>query len=394
MSSMEPLDFLQSIAGFMQAGKPGTDLSKIKLGTVDPAYIASTFPGTLPRITFDGETTMSTKTYPVMSPYWPQASDRVILVPVGATYLILGPVDYDTSAYLGGQLSIGQSGIGTALMTRTTIGSVEPRFVLQSNGQFNWGNGTNPVDTNLYRSGTNQLKTDDSLEIVGTLVVGGVIPGNSSVQTFTANGTWTKPSSAQRVRVRLVGAGGSGGGSAAAAAGLASKGGGGGGGCYAEKWFTASTLTTTVAVTIGLGPTGVSGTAGTTGGTTSFGAFLTATGGLGGTFGGASSATWGANGGVGGSTTTGTPDLTIIGHPGHMGFSGPGLGSGGAGGSSALGGGAGGTQLGSANNQLAGINATGYGGGGGGAITAGGAAAVAAKGGDGGDGVVVVETFF
>lgn len=143
---MQPLDFLQSIAGFTQSQTSQQSENKpFKLGTIDPEYVVSSFPGTLPKVTFDGEPAVSGKLYPVMSPYWPQPSDRVVLAPVGSTYLILGPVDYDTASYVGGSLKIADD---------LTVGD---DVTLASGSVATWAG-----DTNLYRSAANVLATDDS----------------------------------------------------------------------------------------------------------------------------------------------------------------------------------------------------------------------------------------
>lgn len=262
------------------------------------------------------------------------------------------------------------------------------RWWIDFDGSMQWAPSTGVGDVSLKRSTAGVLDVE-----TGSLTVGGIPAGTpASIQKFTASGTWTKPARAKRVRVRLVGAGGAGGGAAAAASGQASKGGGGGAGAYAEKWFDASDLTATVAVTVGVGPTGVAGVNGGNGGTTSFGSFLSGSGGFGGAFAGSSVAIWGAAGGAGASTTTGSPDLAISGGAGGLGFSGPGLGGGGAGGSSALGGGGAGTNVSNAGQSIPGGNATGAGGGGGGGLST--STGAAAKGGDGGDGLVIVETYY
>ena len=128
--------------------------------------------------------------------------------------------------------------------------------------------------------------------------------GPIQVDTFTASGTWTMPAGTNRVFVVAVGGGGGGGSSGCAPCG----GGGGGGGGYAQKWIT-SGLTSTVEVTVGEGGLGLSGVAGRSGGTSSFGPFLSATGGGGGAF-----------GPQGGSAGTGTGgDLNLTGRAGQDG---------------------------------------------------------------------------
>lgn len=100
-----------------------------------------------------------------------------------------------------------------------------------------------------------------------------------NIQAFTANGTWTKPSGATWVLIEICAAGGTGGGAGATGASQGSMGDGGGGGEYARVWVPASSLTDTVAVTVGVGAAAVTTGAGLVGGTTSFGAYLTAIGG-------------------------------------------------------------------------------------------------------------------
>jgi|TARA_R110002110_G_scaffold19125_4_gene79640 hypothetical protein len=87
--------------------------------------------------------------------------------------------------------------------------------------------------------------------------------GLASVQVFTATGTWTKPAGISSVRVQLVGGG---------AAGNHSGYGGGAGG-YSEEFIDVSAVST-VAVTVGAAVAG-----NTAGNTSSFGSYLSATGG-------------------------------------------------------------------------------------------------------------------
>jgi hypothetical protein len=117
--------------------------------------------------------------------------------------------------------------------------------------------------------------------------------GTPDVQTFTANGTWTKPAGRTVAKVIAIGGGG-GGGSGRRGAASSTRGGGQGGmgAFYAEGDFLLSDLSATESVTIGAGGSGgaavstnaTDGNAGTDGGVTTFGssARLKGFGGLGG----------------------------------------------------------------------------------------------------------------
>lgn len=79
---------LNNVTGYGNAPrgpKPPAQDRPPKMGTVDPAYIGS---GPA-KVTFDGETSMSSKAYVVVG-IAPAASDRVVLFPVGKTYIIVG----------------------------------------------------------------------------------------------------------------------------------------------------------------------------------------------------------------------------------------------------------------------------------------------------------------
>ncbi len=141
-----------------------------------------------------------------------------------------------------------------------------------------------------------------------------IAPGVPNAQTFTANGTWTKPSGLRAVMVEVVGGGGAGGGAAATTANH-TKGAGGGAGGYARKLWQASEVGSTMTVTVGAGGTGVSGAAGNAGGNSSIVSLVgtvTANGGGGGPVAAAATTSFGINGGSGGTATGGDVNSRCI----------------------------------------------------------------------------------
>lgn len=66
--------------------------------------------------------------------------------------------------------------------------SATPHFSIDAGGKLNWGT----LDTNLYRSAANTLKTDDSLIIDGTLTLPNVstatgLSGSSIIPIIDTN---------------------------------------------------------------------------------------------------------------------------------------------------------------------------------------------------------------
>lgn len=126
------------------------------------------------------------------------------------------------------------------------------------------------------------LTVNGDISISGNVYQGGslVLPvtATGDVQTFTASGTWTKPSGyapGTMVKLQAWGGGGSGSGYA--------QGGGGGGGGYNERWVRLTDLGATETITIGAGGAAQTATAaGNDGGNTTIGSLLTAYGGKGG----------------------------------------------------------------------------------------------------------------
>ena len=257
--------------------------------------------------------------------------------------------------------------------------------------------GTNPPTVSTFpNTNPGKIQSEDGNMVIsgaGTIRIGGkdVALGTPTVQVFASSGTWTKPSGAKLVHVKVVGGGGAGGGAPAPGGSGSTKGAGGGGGGTAEKWFLASDLASSIPVSIGGGGT-ASTSSGGAGGNSSF-QHTTQVIGLGGA-GGLSTTTsgtgWGAQPGAGGSASGG--DLNYSGNAGSMGWSDTSLAGSGSGGSSSMGGGAPGRTQGSAGSAAAGVAGGNYGGGGSGAIAS--TTAAAQNGGAGAPGVVIVTCYF
>jgi hypothetical protein len=88
---MEARAFLESVAGYTRDSTADASANApVKIGTIDAAYVSGS--GN-PKVKFDGESTTSVKAYPYLNSYFPVATDRVVLLPVGNTYVIVGRLD-------------------------------------------------------------------------------------------------------------------------------------------------------------------------------------------------------------------------------------------------------------------------------------------------------------
>ena len=100
---MEPIQFLDAVSGYRPDETSSAD-RPIKLAKIDPAY--DPFPGSYPdavapaKVTFEGESTLSGKLYPVASGFIPTPGARVWMVPIGTTYMIAGgAASYTTQGF-------------------------------------------------------------------------------------------------------------------------------------------------------------------------------------------------------------------------------------------------------------------------------------------------------
>jgi hypothetical protein len=219
----------------------------------------------------------------------------------------------------------------------------------------------------LVSNGQTQIGSGDIVAVPGPRVpfkLPYLKPGFTSIAAFTASGTFVVPEGVTAAKVTVIGGGGAGGTHATQPAG------GGGAGGRAIGVVTGLVAGNSVPVTVGGGgqPAGGPGYGGA-GGTSSFGAWLSATGGAGGMGGSGTAVCAGAQGGMGvGGTVNlagayGTDADNAAGRGGDGG--GPGNGRGSTG-------------------TIVAMAAPGYGGGGGGGGTA-------ASGAAGGGGLVIVE---
>ena len=137
---------------------------------------------------------------------------------------------------------------------------------------------------------------------------------NIRVVAVASSFTYNIPVGISGLMVAVVGGGAAGGGTASTGPTQVSVGAGGGGGGTAIKYLSYSALTSNaVAVTVGSGGSGTFAGTGNSGSTSSFGGYLSATGGNGGSSGGNNTIV-GATGGIGGTGTGG--DLNIPGDDG------------------------------------------------------------------------------
>jgi hypothetical protein len=210
-----------------------------------------------------------------------------------------------------------------------------------------------------------------------------------AVYKYTTNDTHVVQAGCAYLTIECVGGGGAGGGTSATGAGEHAAGGGGGGGGYARKVIDADNLSSSIAVTIGAGGTGVSDGTGNTGGnTTAVATGMTTVQGDGGVGGGRGNDTTGnsaSGGGAGGSHSGG--DIGRAGDDGgNGGVSAGGRWTTGFGGGSMFGG--------SQRSGLAGTGTAGNAYGGGGAGSTENASSSATAGGAGAAGVVIITEYF
>lgn len=79
----------------------------------------------------------------------------------------------------------------TDVVSSRVTGNANPQFTINTDGAHEWGNGTAALDTNLYRSAPNFLKTDDSLWVANQVGIG-ITPSSAAALTLPTGTTATQ----------------------------------------------------------------------------------------------------------------------------------------------------------------------------------------------------------
>jgi hypothetical protein len=89
------VDLLMTLQEAGRQTPPGSAGKAMRLAIIDPDYDPFALwpgPADLPRVTFEGEDELGEQTYAVLNGYVPMAGDRVLMIPTGTTYTIVGKV--------------------------------------------------------------------------------------------------------------------------------------------------------------------------------------------------------------------------------------------------------------------------------------------------------------
>lgn len=176
------------------SGEPvavGTDLGTNwdKVDAAVGAQICTS--GTRPATPYDGQMIRETDTRRMYIWNATQSAWDQIILPYPAGSILTG-----NGGSTGGLrlTSSGAAAANRALALRGSGDTVD-HFEIDYDGLHQWGTGAAGLDTNLYRSAADTLKTDDSLIVGGNLTVTGVLTGrqqrvNQSIRT-TSTGTFT-----------------------------------------------------------------------------------------------------------------------------------------------------------------------------------------------------------
>lgn len=133
-------NFLEDVSRFVKDEIKRNSIGNTpRLALIDPEYQYSDYPNVLPRVLFDGESTMTDKRYSVASTYHPYPGDRVILIPINGSYVIMNSLTPGAHAMSGGlRLSspdfeyLAPGSEETTSTTFTDLTTLGPRCILDT----------------------------------------------------------------------------------------------------------------------------------------------------------------------------------------------------------------------------------------------------------------------
>jgi hypothetical protein len=126
-------------------------------------------------------------------------NDRFIVTAAGAISMGSGSAAQDTNLYRNGanqlrtddQFTSNRGNNNDIALSTIVAGDSNDRFAISAAGSLDFGDGTNARDTNLYRNGANILRTDDNMQVGGYLEVQGNLGfyGTASIGKPTVTGS-------------------------------------------------------------------------------------------------------------------------------------------------------------------------------------------------------------
>lgn len=191
--------FLESITGYAddeQGDAPSHD-RPVKLGVVDPAYAGT---GEA-RVKFDGESVMGVRTYVALLPV--AAGDRVVMLPVGRTYVVLGSVgglELDAGGITSGTLSRARGGTGVSAASLTELKAALGIPFAMASGKTAAPASSSVVGGNVYYSNLSVTFPVGRFTVPPNVTLGPVgHSGSVSASGFQSELTMTTTSFAARV---------------------------------------------------------------------------------------------------------------------------------------------------------------------------------------------------
>lgn len=147
--------------------------------------------GTRPGSPYDGQMIRETDTRRMYIWNATQSAWDQIVLPYPAGSILTG----SGGSTAGLRMTSSGAALNNRYLALRGSGDTVDHFAMDYDGLHQWGPGSGALDTNLYRSAADTLKTDDNLIVAGNLTVTGAFTGrqqriNQSVRT-TSTGTFT-----------------------------------------------------------------------------------------------------------------------------------------------------------------------------------------------------------